>query len=384
MTYKFASSPMKKPRGEENLLRRPPLYQQAADLLRGKLREMTPGTRLPSEHLLADQYGISITTLREAVRILASEGLVTRKQGLGTFISEPPSRKEGYVALLIHHDVSSPSSAPIHLQLAQEVRAGLEAQGYASRIYISRRPPGQYQVDFDCPEFFEDLDDGRIAGVVGILLAADAPWYDDLAKRGITLVGFGRGKPYGVTTRIESFFENAIAELQRRGKSRFAMISWGGYREDPSGHREVFRETVRKAGFKVVDTWIKDDVYPTLEGAGWGALREVWSARKERPDALVVTDDFFLGGISAAISEGGIQVPDQLEIAAYVSNDSGLRYPFPIIAWKLDVATVVREMVDAEVRFLSDGKLAPSSVFVPVLRAPELDSFTHLLENATP
>ncbi len=47
-----------------------------------------PGERLPSEAKLAEEFGVSRATLREALRVLEKEGKVNRRQGVGTFITE--------------------------------------------------------------------------------------------------------------------------------------------------------------------------------------------------------------------------------------------------------------------------------------------------------
>lgn len=52
-------------------------------LTRGKF---DAGHRLPSEHELAKKYRVSRMTVREALRALEEEGLVARKQGVGTFV----------------------------------------------------------------------------------------------------------------------------------------------------------------------------------------------------------------------------------------------------------------------------------------------------------
>ena len=63
-----------------------PVAVTVANHLRGRLRrEFAGGDRLPSEHLLAAELGVSRGTLRQGLAILQHEGLITRKQGLGTF-----------------------------------------------------------------------------------------------------------------------------------------------------------------------------------------------------------------------------------------------------------------------------------------------------------
>src|SRR5689334_19359566 len=47
-----------------------------------------PGSRLPPERSLAEQYGVSRTVIREAVRILVSRGLLETRAGSGTYVRD--------------------------------------------------------------------------------------------------------------------------------------------------------------------------------------------------------------------------------------------------------------------------------------------------------
>jgi GntR family transcriptional regulator len=48
-----------------------------------------PGERLPSEPQLARDLGVSRATLREAMRTFETQGLIQRRQGVGTFVVRP-------------------------------------------------------------------------------------------------------------------------------------------------------------------------------------------------------------------------------------------------------------------------------------------------------
>ena len=50
-------------------------------------RQMKPGDRLPTEKELADLFGVSRSTLREAMKFLRAENVVVIRQGSGTFVS---------------------------------------------------------------------------------------------------------------------------------------------------------------------------------------------------------------------------------------------------------------------------------------------------------
>jgi DNA-binding FadR family transcriptional regulator len=62
--------------------------------------ELTPGQKLPIEPDLSAQYGVSRSTVREALRVLASQNLVTTTRGVsgGSFVAHPnPEQISGYL-----------------------------------------------------------------------------------------------------------------------------------------------------------------------------------------------------------------------------------------------------------------------------------------------
>ena len=65
------------------------LYEEVAELLRQRIfaRELVPGSWI-DEMRLAEEYGISRTPLREALKVLATEGLVTMKMRRGAYVTE--------------------------------------------------------------------------------------------------------------------------------------------------------------------------------------------------------------------------------------------------------------------------------------------------------
>jgi GntR family transcriptional regulator len=67
-----------------------PKYRAIADQLRQQIEsgQLVPGSQLPTEIELQDQFGASRNTIRDAVKSLVSRGLVVTRAGQGTFVTE--------------------------------------------------------------------------------------------------------------------------------------------------------------------------------------------------------------------------------------------------------------------------------------------------------
>ena len=103
------------------------LYEEVAELLRQRIfnRELTPGSWI-DELKIAEEYGISRTPLREALKVLAAEGLVTMKVRRGAYVTE----------------VSDKDLADVYhlLSLLESDAAGVVAERASCLLYTSPSP----------------------------------------------------------------------------------------------------------------------------------------------------------------------------------------------------------------------------------------------------
>ena len=65
------------------------LYQQIVDGLKREVSEgrLKPGAALPSFRVLAEDMLVSVITVKRAYEELEREGIIYRRQGLGTFVA---------------------------------------------------------------------------------------------------------------------------------------------------------------------------------------------------------------------------------------------------------------------------------------------------------
>ncbi|WP_148251960.1 GntR family transcriptional regulator [Aidingimonas lacisalsi] len=112
-----------------------------AMLLEGSLK---PGQRLPPERELAERFGVSRPSLREAIQKLAARGLLSSRQGGGTFVSEELNNRysDPLLDMLARHN-------EFHLDLL-EFRDAMEGiSAYYAALRSTSADKAQLQERFD-------------------------------------------------------------------------------------------------------------------------------------------------------------------------------------------------------------------------------------------
>ena len=74
-----------------------PLYVQLAELLRRRVRSgaLAPGATLPPIPDMMREFRVARVTVRQAVRLLTADGLLSPQRGRGTFVTEQAGMQRG-------------------------------------------------------------------------------------------------------------------------------------------------------------------------------------------------------------------------------------------------------------------------------------------------
>ena len=176
-----------------------PFYFQLAEMLEEEIvsGRWEPGVRVPSEAELGGHYGLSRTTIRQALARLEQEGLVSREKGRGTFVSDSRPRSwliqstKGFFHdefLRAGREVTSRVLRLERAQLPRWASDGLALPAGSRGVIVERvrsvdRLVALYVVNC-LPEFAADIVDG---------LDPNESLYQRLAERGgIGVVGGSR------------------------------------------------------------------------------------------------------------------------------------------------------------------------------------------------
>lgn len=93
-----------------------PQYKKIYEDVLAKINsgQYLPGDKLPSEKELAEEYNVSRITSKQALEMLATQGMVIRRAGLGTFVSELSERGTSFVETLMEQ-VEEDKTKPISI-----------------------------------------------------------------------------------------------------------------------------------------------------------------------------------------------------------------------------------------------------------------------------
>jgi DNA-binding FadR family transcriptional regulator len=169
-----------------------PAYRKVASALLGRItdRSINPGERLPAEMELARQFGVHRGTVREALRELESNGVLTRERGSKLMMVTRPTRDAvaaGVSRALTLHDVSYQDVWEALTALAPPIAAAAARNRRASDL--SRiESVAQKEVSVEqTPDFFRAVGEATHNGVFMLahepLLQMLAPALDTLIAK---------------------------------------------------------------------------------------------------------------------------------------------------------------------------------------------------------
>ncbi|MCL2730210.1 MAG: substrate-binding domain-containing protein [Actinomycetia bacterium] len=329
----------------------------AGELRRGILAgDWTPGAKLPTESRLAQETGLSLTTVRRAFDLLVEEGLVVRRQGSGSFVAVPrhaEPRTRRTVGVLV------PDTKLYYPRVLQGIEEALSAAGVGLQL-------ATYHYDRD--EEAQDLDFLLDSGVDGLLLVPTLTGIDDPEVRADELMRLPvpavllerRLIDAGPRDRTEHICSDhlggaydAVLHLHGLGHERIALITRSrnptgvavalGFRRamDDLGLRLSFSHEAEKAEWTAE---LADSLMGEIDGTGTTA-------------ALVFGDREAIL-LEAAARRHGTAVPQALALVSYDDETADIA-EVPLTAVSPPKYRVGRMAAEVLLRRIAEGDACP-------------------------
>lgn len=315
-----------------------------------------PAARLPVQTELTARFGVGSSTVAQALAVLGREGFVTSRRGAGCAVCEKPPHLHNivvavserhapnrhwsnyYVAVTrVASDLRAETGRPIRLMEELEDRTG-ESHRMLHQLVQTQCVAG---IVFVNPPL-------RLAGTAIL----DAP--------GIPRVVASTKDSKAFNTRVAlngRFIEKALDYLLAQGRRNIALLtSTAGWDHEHGAH---IRNVVALSGVCSPPHWQIPISIQTPQTAQ-SVVRLLMHGR-ERPDALIVTDDNLVDEAVAGLVVEGVRVPDELEVVAHCN------FPWPptkalaIRRLGPDIGRMMRESI-ATIDCLRRGQAAPAVI----------------------
>ncbi len=345
----------------------PPLmrHEEIATVLREEvLSSHSPGERLPPDTVNAERFGVSVVTLREAMRLLVKEGLLTRRRGSGTYVKDRLTQVQGRVAVVFSEDQNSNGPSPWWRLLLNALQKHLRLAGFVPHIHF------EVEGELDTDAILRETPDSPLVGILIGHISHNCKGLERLSRHGVPIVSCQKkiGSFY-VSNDHEGLIREAVRYLVGKGRRRFALITKQKLESQHDGvddwMEESFVAAVTQHNILYRPEWVCGISHEQGPGVAFEAIQRMWKQNEDRPDGLLITDDTVFAEIAMALLEMDVEVPDELLVVTHANLGAEMFCPFPTVRFAFDPERMAAVMVK-NLQITTDGQCPmPSMAVLP-------------------
>lgn len=346
-------------------------HQAVENWIRNRIDEgiLVPGEKLPSESQLCAQFGVSRNPVRQAIRTLIHEGLVTSTKGVGTFCrtrlpASPLSANIGVVEYFI--------SSYIYPEIIRGCYNTLSRRGFSLLLSQS-----EYNLDQE-RAILQDLRKKKVGGIIiapiyGAGDRSNALLLEEIQNEGIAVVlcdDYFPGRNFSsVTLDYHTCGEEAAAHLWKKGHRKIGLF----YQKDflvKANRMKGVLDFLGRQEDPVRASWIVGfNGQGPASGASAAAERFIRGA-KELPSAFVCGNDEDALRLIEVAERHGIHVPGDLSVVGFDNSDiaqlekislTSVDHPSFEIGEKA-ASILLDKILHPEIRFVTQTIITPSLV----------------------
>jgi len=344
------------------------LYRNVADQIKDRIfSSLSEGKafEIPSERLLAQEMGVSGITVRQAIKSLVNQGIVTTRHRSGAYVSQEVMDGQKTVAVISGHHSLDNTKSPWHLLVYREICRALEQSGWNIRSYTVFH--GTLDLDQRAMNtLIEDAQSRKFAGVISCVeFRFLRPGFQQLLD-GLQIRYVNYDVDSSTNAIIPDFHalgQIGVEYFHRLGLRRVGLI---GNSLGPAGYFGFIQAVHACPEMETRETWIRNPE-PSIE-AGIQAFNEIWSA-SEKPQGLVISDEISFLGVVMAMLNKNVRYPNDLHLVVQGTEGTLQKCMFapPRIVYS---PAYCANLTVQQLMILIRGKTAsvPSVRFAPILQ----------------
>ncbi len=346
------------------------LYHQIANDLRLKIEsgKLKVGGQLGSQRELAQEYGVSLITVKKALFTLISERILFSRVGKGTYVAAkfaPTSLSRQKSIGLVLRDLRSPFFSLI----VHGAEQAASEQGYSILLSTSSGRPEKEEAQ---------IRHLRRVGVSGLMIASMSHFYHPtpiirtLLKEDFPLVMVSYVKDEDVPfvgTDHELGGYLATKHLIKLGYQRIGYIN---------GEKGNLVGESRKKGYlralRESDIRVREDLIFRLRLKGeWNDFRsgyeigEKFPRLRSRPSAVFIYNDLAALGFQEAVMKHGLRVPDDIAIVGFDDIERSAYADVPLSTVRQPTAEIGHKAIEALLQKIEGARPPVRSALKPTL-----------------
>lgn len=325
-----------------------PLYKQIIADIRRRISagELKVGDRLASHRELSGQYGVSLITVKMALKELIRKEILFARAGKGTYVARyaPAADLRSHKTIgLVLEDLSVPLFADV-LRTTERL---LSEADYA--LLLSTSSGQMEKEDAQIVRFREIGADAliiasmdhshRATDTVRELHAQDFPYVM------ISFVDDPEIHYVGVDHEQGAFL--ATDHLAKKGYDSIGYLG-----TVPDNRLSGLREAGYRRALAANDIEVDEDlIFQLLEGPGWKRMRSGYeigirlASSRQLARAYFVYNDIAAIGLEEALLEAGLRIPDDVALVGFDNIERASFAPVPLTTVRQPVADIGREAV---------------------------------------
>lgn len=335
--------------------KRKTLRSQISDYLRDSILrgEIEAGSRLPSTTALAERWGTQTANVHAALSLLVQEGLLTRKNGVGTIVNK---RKEELNSILIYlsQNITLPSEN-FYRQLHICIKDELDKRGIQQKVIYKSYDHDHFS------DVMELTGKGLVQGLISMSIDKDER--EKLKKLPVPFSCVTTARiPNRVSLSFNSLIEKVCEGFALQGCKKAGLLlatEAEDINESGAIERRNFIENLQKMlkenGIEVRPEWVctpannNNDIRLNPDQFAYDGFNHIWSS-EEKPEGIFVYTDALISGTLISILSNRVMVPEDLKLVLHRNSECKVLCPLPCVF----IENNVKEMATGLVQLIID------------------------------